>query len=196
MFVRGLPAVSAVQIVVIPDAVEPDEREDLLDALANEGARSVIVRRMAVWLCTRAAVRLGRQPTQRETGQALLDGLSDLTEYTHDPDNQEEYNRAETSLLPAPGASRSPITGTGKGRGDCEDMVVLYVAMARSVGMGAHVIWVSQPDQPSSHVAASLVVDGIPEWVETTIPGALIGEAPYVAAERLGPSGVSRTGRR
>ena len=90
----------------------------------------------------------------------------------------------------------SPLTGKPKGKGDCEDMAVLFVAMTRSLGMSSSVVWVSQPDEVSSHVAASLSVDGVSEWVETTIPGARIGEAPYSAAARLGPSGNDRTGRR
>lgn len=195
-FVRTLPSAGVVPVVIIPDEVEVPEREDILDALAAEGARSPLVQRIALWLCTRAALEKGAHLTQRETGQALLDGLAALVEYEHDPDHREEYNRAETSLVPARGAAMSPLTGKPKGKGDCEDMAVLFVAMARSLGMSSSVVWVSQPDEPASHVAASLAVDGASEWVETTIPGARIGEAPYIAAARLGPSGNDRTGRR
>lgn len=174
-------------MVLIHDTLPADQREDLLNAMADEGAADKSVRSAALWLVDRRASELGRDITDTEAAQALLDGLHELAEYDDDPDYREEYNRAVTSLVPAVGAAVSPITGARKGRGDCDDLAVLFVAMARAVGLSAQVLWLDQPRASFNHIAAAVCeVNGTCHWVETTLPGARVDEHPYAAAARLG----------
>ena len=186
-FIRTLPSAAVKPVLIIPDDVAKEDREDLLNAMADEGASDPIVRRTALWIATRGALGAGRHLSDQELAQALLDGLHEFVEYTDDPTAYEEYNRAVTSLSPAQGMPVSTTTGRAKGRGDCEDMAVLFAALARSVGLRAQVVWLDQPGQSSNHVAAATCeASGVCHWVETTLPGARVGEHPYAAAERLG----------
>lgn len=158
-----------------------------MNALADEGARDPIVRRMAIWLVTRCAIALGHQPTDRQIAQCLLDGLHELVQYSNDSDEAEEYNRAVTTLMSSPSMARSTVTGRPKGTGDCEDMAILFTSLARALGLRSQVVWLDQPGGAFNHVAASVCdVGGGCEWVETTLPGARVGENPYAAAARLG----------
>lgn len=184
---RGLPSAAIQPVLIVPDTTPSTDREDLLNALADEGARDPIVRRTAIWLATRCALAHGRQPTDRQLAQCLLDGLHELVQYSDDPDDREEYNRAVTTLSSSPRMERSPITGSPKGTGDCEDLAVLYASLARALGLRSQVVWIDQPRGAYNHVAAAVCDLGAGcEWVETTLPGARVGENPYTAAERLG----------
>jgi transglutaminase-like putative cysteine protease len=190
-FVRQLPPPSAAPFIVVNDYTPATEREEILNALADEGAQTKTVRTMARWTLEQLTLRLRRAPSDLEFAQALLDTIHALVEYGDDPEPVEQYSRAVTSLMPVEGMPVSPITGKPKGRGDCDDLAVLFSALARAAGLNSDVIWVDQPGADYNHVAAVLC-QGRGEqcyWVETTIPGAKVGETTAEVMRRLRVTG-------
>lgn len=173
--------------------IAPDERKAILQEMAVEGAHSPTVQWVTRGVIAGLARNLGRTPTPREIAQGLLDALYALVEYRSDPASDEDfYQPVCLTLRPVPGNPISPLTGLPKGAGDCEDTSVLFAALALAVPlvsgipMGAHVQWLDQPGDPQNHVAASVTLPTGALWVETTLPGARIGEHPYAALRRLG----------
>jgi hypothetical protein len=177
----------------IPATMQPAARERLLSALADEGAGDLMVQALGAALVERARQRLGRDPTDRERLQALLDGLHELVQYRPDPAGQEVFNRVVWTFTPRPFNPLSPLSGKPKGQGDCEDFATAYAALARAQGLDAHPRWVDQPGSTLNHVAA--VSCGLADvefrpsgcaWVETSIAGAQVGETTDQALERHG----------
>jgi transglutaminase-like putative cysteine protease len=100
------------------------------------------------------------------------------------------------------------------GKGDCKKKSIIVAAMYRIVGIPAKVVWLHQQDSgmDSNHVAVKRCNEAVPsgdkptavkvfyptnapscdaggwEWVETTLPGAKVGNDPYQELERLGPN--------
>ncbi len=140
----------------------------------------------------------------RDPLQALLDGLHRQVTYVPDcgDGSCEEVQRPDFTLFE-------------RRQGDCEDMSIAYASLARSLGYGARAVWLSQ-NGPNNHVpaqycgpqqirhgdntAAAVTSAAVTPpangldcaapnewvWVETTLPGALVGEHPYAAVRRLG----------
>lgn len=199
-----LPHTSDGEQLLIYPWQDPEERRDILNSMAADGARApqvqAIVRGVLAWLPR----RLGRAPTTLEIAQGLLDAVYGLVDYWPDQASERDfYQPVQVTLRPSPEAPMSPITCRRKGKGDCEDTSVLFAAMALAVPlvsgipMGAHVQWLDQPGDPQNHVAASVTLPSGELWVETTLPGARIGEHPYDALKRLGNTHASRlTGTR
>lgn len=193
VFVASLPPPAEQPTLEIPPTTSPEVRERLLDALADEGARTPAVAAVAAALRDRERIRLYREPETREVLEGLLRGLHELVEYTPDPGRSEIFNRAVVTLAPAHGKPLSELTKRPKGSGDCEDLAVLFSAWARSLGMDARPVWLDQPGRRQNHVAAVVCGGGLtariaPDgcaWVETTLPGAYVGEHPWAAAGRL-----------
>ena len=186
-FVRQLPPPNVVPTIVINDFTPAAEREELLNALADEGANTKQVRHLARWGVTTLVLELQRAPTDLELAQKLLDMMHELVQYGDDAVDHEEYSRAVTSLVPVEGMPVSPLTGRPKGRGDCDDLGVLFSALCRAAGMSSDVIWVDQKGAQYNHVASVLCV-GAGErcyWVEATIPGARVGETTQAVIQRL-----------
>lgn len=180
------------QLLVYPWQ-NPDDRKAILDEMASEGAHAPKVQWIVRGVIAGLAQHLRRMPTPREIAQSLLDALYELVEYRNDPaSDQDFYQPVCITLRPVPGNPISPITGRPKGIGDCEDTSVLYAALVNAVPlvsgipMAGRVEWLSQPDSPQNHVAASVTLPSGQAWVETTLPGARIGEHPYDALARLG----------
>jgi hypothetical protein len=190
-FVRSLPPVSQAPYLIINDFTPSADREEILNELANEGAAAREVRRFARWAVAKLTLELQREPTDTEIAQALLDLEHQLVQYADDPVDHEEYSRALTTLRPVGGNPISPVTGAPKGRGDCDDMAVLFAALCRAVGIKVNVIWVDQRGADYNHIAAVACFDGEDacHWVETTIPGARIGETTPQVLRRVGVEG-------
>ena len=71
--------------------------------------------------------------------------------------------------------------------GDCEDLASLVVALMWRLGYDAEVVWITQTGQDLNHVTARVKLDGENwYWADASIDGAILGEDPYKAAERLG----------
>ena len=190
-FVRQLPAPSAVPHLYVDDYTPREDREELLNALADEGCEAVTIRKLSRHAVTQTALKLGRAPTDLELAQAMLNLVHDLVQYGEDSSEREQYTRAVVSLMPVEGMAVSPVTGKPKGRGDCDDMAILFSALARCAGLHADVIWVDQPGAPFNHVAAVACTGDAKRcyWVETTLPGAKVGETTAEAIQRLRATG-------
>jgi len=191
--IAALPHTADGEQVLIYPWQAPDDRKAILNELAVEGAHSPKVQWVARGVIAGLAQRYHRTPTPQEIAQGLLDALYALVEYRNDPASDEDfYQPTWITLRPVPGNPLSPLTGQPKGIGDCEDTSVLYAALANAVPlvsgipMSGRVEWLSQPDSPQNHVAASVTLPSGQAWVETTLPGARIGEHPYDALARLG----------
>lgn len=176
--------------LLVGPMVPPADRTALIDAMAQQGSEDPAVQRWAVALVGLKGAARGARLGRTESLQALLDGLHGLVEYRDDPPGAVDYySRAQWTLTPRSNTRKSPITGLNRGAGDCEDLVILFCAFARSLGLPARCVWLPQPNSPQNHVAA--VSCDLPSgcvWVETTLPGARIGEHPYDAYRRIGGS--------
>lgn len=173
---------------VIPASVTWQEKERLLNLIADEGARDPTVRALALAIVMRAGAR-----APAEMLQALLDAIPELVEYTPDGGYEDVFGSVLGSLAPRQGNPVSRITGRPRGSGDCEDTSTVFAGLARSLGLDARVTWVLQPDAPQDHVAVVACAVGVAAfgpggcgWVETTIPGAQVGEDPYTAVLKHG----------
>lgn len=69
--------------------------------------------------------------------------------------------------------------------GDCEDLSVVFVALARLLGLRAELVWITQPHQALNHVTADVLPSGRPLWADASIRGAMVGESPYDAIHRV-----------
>lgn len=187
LFVQSLPPPAQAPFLIINDYTPSTDREEILNELANEGASTREVRRFARWALTRLVLELQREPTDLEIAQALLDLEHQLVHYADDPVDHEEYSRPLTTLRPVPGNPISPVTNEPKGRGDCDDMAVLFAALGRAVGLQVNVVWVDQRSADYNHIAAVACFDGEDacHWVETTIQGARIGETTSQVLRRV-----------
>jgi hypothetical protein len=176
----------------VPATMLPDARVALLMRISQQALSNPRVREIARQLRSTLTDRLGRSPTQGEMVQWLADAGHLLTEYKPDPPGEEVFQSVEYTLGGGASRQKSPITGRAKGVGDCEDLAGMFVALALALGIPARVQWWSQPGAPLNHVAAQAKIGN--EWVnvETTIPGAHVGETPYQALDRIGPDYRSR----
>jgi len=190
-FVRQLPSAQAAPFLVINDYTPSAEREEILNALADEGAAAPEIRRLTRWRLARLTLQLGREPTELEIAQAMLDLMHDLVRYEDDPVDHEEYSRPITTLRPIEGNPISPVSGQPKGKGDCDDMAVLFAAFARAAGLHSDVIWVDQRGGTYNHIASTVCIkgEGTCHWVEATIPGARVGETTREVVARIGVKG-------
>jgi transglutaminase-like putative cysteine protease len=67
--------------------------------------------------------------------------------------------------------------------GDCDDMARLLVALLRALQVPARLATLGDPP---IHVAAQVHAARGWLWMEATVPGAFVGEAPAMACRRLG----------
>lgn len=189
-------------VLEIQGDVPVDFREALFDALADEGVPIVqpLANRVSsdVWRA-HCGARPGRCDAtdmifRQSLAAALLGAVHDLAVYRPDPVKgyTDFVSRVGETLRPRRKTGRSEITGQMRGAGDCEDLTILYIAMARALGFRANALWIQQDGAFQNHVAAAVYVptqfspSGAPLWAETTIPGARVGEHPYIVVERLG----------
>ena len=133
---------------------------------AAEDARSPLVRQLA-----RA---LGRSATRRELARCALVAVQRHTRFVRDPD---EARRGDTFKR----AARLLRDGVG----DCDDSAPFLAALYTVLGFHARLVGWSVSAPFPEHVGVQVLVDG--RWLdaEPTIPGALLGESPYAAADRL-----------
>ena len=200
----GLPPPDEAPELLIDPTTTPVERERILSALADEGAQDPAVQAIARWLVKRAEEDKGRELGDAEKLQALLDGLHALAVYHDDCCDVEVFNRVRWTLTPREGNPVSILTGQPQGQGDCDCLASAFAGLARAAGLSATPKWVDQPGRAMNHVAVvscgawaakfpSTAAAGaeIPPpagcaWVETTVPGAIVGEDPYTAVRRHG----------
>ena len=178
---------------IVPNTTSVPHRLVMLEDLVELGSKDPRV----VDLANRALRNNPADPLSE-----LLNALHQLVEFTPDCGDGtcEQFQRAEHTLF-------------DRGKGDCDDMAVAYSAMARAIRFASRVVWIDQPDKPNNHVASqacapirpasaiqqnyAAMVHSNPSsptcgashgwtWIETTLPGAMVGEHPYTAAKRLG----------
>jgi hypothetical protein len=182
---RTTTPAEAPELIVGP-AVPPADRIALMEAMARQGSEDPGVSWALALVQRKASVRGSLD--RRQKLQALLDGLHGLAEYRDDPPGElDYYGRVQWTLTPREDTRVSPLSGLRRGSGDCEDLAMAFCAFAMVVGIPARCVWLPQPNSPQNHVAA--VSCDLPEgcvWVETTLPGARVGEHPYDAYRRLG----------
>lgn len=103
------------------------------------------------------------------------------------------YVQGVRFVVEAPGVDvyQTPAETIAANTGDCEDLVALFVAIARAAGVPAWPVFVAQSWAPWDHFAAAVRVEQRTEWAEPSVPGAYLGESPQNAARRLGSYGVA-----
>lgn len=177
----------------VPDETPVCDRVKLLNDLATDGEQYPAVRALADWVYRRAvyqcqkfaeAARQNQQMAAAMRNQdwfarmLALEALRTVQSlpYVHDPVNEEWLQTANFTL-----------TGNG-GKphgGDCKDLSVLLVAIERILGLRAEPYWITQNGQSINHVTARVWLDGRWFWQDGSIRGAMLGESPYEAEERL-----------
>lgn len=153
----------------MPDSTPTAARVRLLETLADEDAASPPLRALAA--------RLPARPRER-AGLALL--LAQRAPFTADPSG-EWFQSAPWTVAHG---------------GDCDDHAEFFVALARAAGLRARVVHLPQPTAQEDHWTAQVSFDPaeVPdalarwEWAEPSVVGAVLGEDPYLAADRLGQS--------
>ncbi len=177
---------------VVPPTTPPADREVMLYARALSASRDPGVRRLALWVRARAAGDLGRAPSATELVQAVTDAQHELIEYAPDPPGVEVFNSVQWTLGNGLGSRVSPITERLMGRADCEDLADSACAMGIALGLDMRPKWWDQDGAPQNHVSGTWLAAGRVITVETTLPGARVGETPQEASWRLGPDAMLR----
>lgn len=181
-------AVGRFEQLDMPLSTTPEQRMDQMRAFRDEAAaRPETLALAKAILHDRCVEKLECPRTARGALQALLSALPDLVEYTPDKPGKEVIQSVFATLQPSKGTALSPLTKKNKGRGDCKDLSTLYAALAKALGFDSAFLWFDQPQAPINHVALQVNIPG-EGWqiVETTIPGALVGEDPYTAIRNHG----------
>lgn len=174
-----------------PDTLSPSQRLYILDghvtdAIADGRVCAIaqaIRDRVLARACVSAHCDLSSEGLQMQIAQALLDYVQSLG-YRSDPPGQEWYQGVWWTILHG---------------GDCEDLSVAFVSLARCAGLDAALFWITQKGASLNHVSAMVtiggkrlsatwVVGGRYFWAEGTVNGAKIGENPLQAAQRAGQS--------
>lgn len=177
---------------VVPPTTPPADRETMLYARSLSASRNPSVRLLASGLRKRLADRLGRAPSHLELVQAVTDDTHQLVVYLPDPAGVEVFNSVEWTLGSGLGRTVSSLTGAPMGAGDCEDFAAAASGLGIAVGLDMRPKWWNQPGQVQNHVASEWRDAGAIISVETTVPGAIVGETPQQAVDRIGPLAVSR----
>lgn len=175
---------------ITPD-VDPKERVEIMEKYVEEASRDPLVRRMADQIAA---------DNPQNVPQAIVDAQHKFVRY--------ELDCGDGTCEILQTARRTILTG----RGDCKKKSILVAGMLRYLGYPAQVVWLHQQDNgaPNNHVAAQICLPGLPradaptvvkvyspssgvstcgegwQWVETTLPGAIIGRDPYQELARLG----------
>jgi hypothetical protein len=160
--------------VLIPDDMPPGKRLELLNALADESVTDPEVQTLSAKLWELA----GRDQTRY--AQLALYAAQQLP-YVADPPGTDVFCNA----------GRTIVRG-----GDCDKKVVVLLALARSRGVQGRPVWMLQPWSNMDHVSAELKTAGRLEWADATLPGAALGEHPYLALMRLGTPNADKLGFR
>ncbi len=147
---------------IIADTVAPWTRVALLEQLARDATAAPTVRALTALVDAAA--------DEHERAAQVL-ALVHRVGYRADPPGAEVFQDADETIANG---------------GDCEDLAVLFAAIASLVGLRAQIVWLDQQihGHALNHVFARVMVDG--RWIdaETSIAGALLGESPSDAARR------------
>lgn len=169
----------------------------MLDARSEDAANNPRVQAVARELYGLLSRSLRRAPSPPEAMQWLMDSIHLLVQYQGDPPGEEVFQSVEYTLTNELGSEVSPLTGRRKGTADCEDLSAAVVALGRAMmklGLLPPFVlrnrWWNQPGAVQNHVASEACDAGYPGEpcvsVETTIPGARLGDSPYQALFRVG----------
>jgi len=177
----------------VSDMLSPQERVDILTAMAIAGSRS----RDVCAAASSAVSKYMKQPVvsdpavkQEAQVNALLEFLQKDVGYVDDPEG-EWY--------------QGPLYTLAHG-GDCEDLASLLLSMCDCLGIASRLVWMEQPKSKLNHVTAQVLLSpsgGVQKnlhwewwanqaknenwrWAETTISSARVGMHPYDAANRYG----------
>lgn len=182
---------------VIPDeryihwSVGPEERVNLFECYVRDAMNDPLIQQLAHQFAS-------RDPSN--PAQAILDGVHEIIEYALDCGNGSCEHLMKGRLI------------IESGKGDCKKKSIIVAAMYRIIGIPAKVVWLHQQDSgmDSNHVAVKRCNEAVPsgdkptavkvyyptnapscdaggwEWVETTLPGAKVGNDPYAELQRLG----------
>lgn len=154
----------------IPDDTSVDDRLRLLEGLSSTAARTAEFRRLAM----RVNASVPWNASDREAKLAAA-ALTEIQKLPFRPDPPGEWFQEGTYTLDH--------------GGDCEDLAVAVVTLARLLGLDAQIIWITQPGHDLNHVSAAMVLRGAWEWTDPSLRGARVGESPYDALKRLQPTG-------
>ena len=69
--------------------------------------------------------------------------------------------------------------------GDCDDLCILLVALARALDLPCRIVRLPQPGAAEDHVLCTVWARGAWRWAEPSIAGARLGEHPADALRRL-----------
>lgn len=153
----------------------------LLLKLSKEDAADPIVREWSLAILQATAQDIGEEssgptlsPELRDAfARAIHDNVQSQIKFVHEP--KETFQSARTTMA--------------LGAGDCDDHARLVYALARAGGLKADLLFLEEDDQPV-HVVACLEDSSGMRWAETTL-GAMFGEHPLAALDRLGVEGSS-----
>ncbi|MBL8605145.1 MAG: hypothetical protein JNK72_24660 [Myxococcales bacterium] len=176
------------QVLISPWMQAPERERKTLD-MAMAERRTEEIATLSRRILSRLSARLGRKPTDDEALQAILDALPEVAVYRPDtPSDWDYYQFASWTLRPRRGNAISPWTGKPKGAGDCEDLTILFCALALAAGLRARPKWLDQKGKLQNHFAVTTCDEAgtVCRWIEATLPGARVGEHPYAALRRLG----------
>lgn len=176
--------------LMVPNWVPPATRVNLMNCYVRDAMRDPMVREYAFQFASR---------DPENVSQSILDGQNWLLRYGLDcGDGSCELLRRARLIM-------------RDGWGDCKKKSIVTAAMMQIVGIPARVVWLHQQENGMSnnHVAVQMCREGLPSataptavkviepkkslnckgqwvWVETTLPGAIVGNDPYQELKRLG----------
>jgi len=190
----------------VSDYLTPEERVRLLTAIARSAAGKAIVCNAARTAIEKYAPRKSSRSSSSSGVVGAIVSLIGANEpSSRGRDSISAFDKAQAILtfvqqdvgyVPDPdGEWYQGVRYTLEHGGDCEDMAVLFVAMAACVDIQAKLIWLEQPKARLNHVTTKVLVndpgglfrkssgDSQWMWAEPTIRKAKVGQHPYDAAK-------------
>lgn len=158
----------------VPTTTDECYRITLIDRIANDGIQREAVRKIARLAQTRAMLAAGGVRSDPLLAIEVLRAVQSIP-YV-DPGNELECLQ-RTDYTIAHG-------------GECKALAGVLVAVARSIGLDATPVWITQTGLPMNHVTSVIEINGKPEWADASVRGAALGEDPWSAVTRLGAQHV------
>jgi hypothetical protein len=176
------------QIETLPDGTiasrmvfeDPWAAARLLAELTDQDADDPVVRGWALEILGAVADALGESDAGPTLSPELLAAFVRALHYNVQTQIRFRHEKKETF--------QSARETMRVGAGDCDDHARLLIALARSAGVDAQLVFFDEDDQPSHAVGLLRDASGW-WWAETTID-ARFGEAPLDALGRLQGEGV------
>jgi hypothetical protein len=167
------------RFLVSPDTSECDRVKIMVD-LVKDGTNDPAVQALARTVYARAQALAAQSPVRTGDWFARILAMEALraaqTPQYIDNDGDQEWMQQ---------ASYTMANG-----GECKAMSVLFVALCTILGLNAQIVWITQTGKMLNHVTAIVYLDGKWMWADASIRGAMLGESPYHAVDRLGAYNV------